>query len=438
MSLPGLVGPGTPIGGTADGTIDIAGPPANPEGTLKLSAADVRVGRDTGLPALTGELSGDWRGNRLALTGLVEGFGRADAKLTADRPLRLSVSPLTLDLPQDEPVAATLSWAGEVRPLWDLVAFEDQLTGKGALTLDAKGTLVKPEIRGQMTLESGEYENFCSGTLLQDVHARVDGDAGRVVWSEVGATDGADGRIRAAYPFSAVPTPLYVLYQARDGFGALMVTVIFAAYAAGVVASLFLAGHVSDWLGRRRMAAVAVAVNMASGALFLAWPSVTGLIAGRVISGISIGMLTATATAYLSELHAAAHPGRPCTRAEMVATTANLGGLGFGPLLAGFLAQYVGDPLRLPYLVAEALMLVGAISLALAPETVTRPGNRPAYRPQRVSVPVVSRSLFFAAGAAAAAQFALFGLFASPAPGVLPYFGIRGCVRDCPIFWLPW
>ena len=107
------------------------------------------------------------------------------------------------------------------------------------------------------------------------------------------------------------------------------------------------------------------------------------------------------------------------TRAEMVATAANLGGLGFGPLLAGFLAQYVGDPLRLPYLVAEALMLVGAISLALAPETVTRPGNRPAYRPRRASVPVVSRSLFFAAGAAAAAEFALFGLFTSLAPGVI-------------------
>ena len=209
--------------------------------------------------------------------------------------------------------------------------------------------------------------------------------------------------------FSAVPTPLYVLYQARDGFGPLMVTVIFAAYAAGVVASLFLAGHVSDWLGRRRMAAVAVAVNMASGALFLAWPSVTGLIAGRVISGISIGMLTATATAYLSELHAAAHPGRPRTRAEMVATTANLGGLGFGPLLAGFLAQYLGDPLRLPYLVAEALMLVGAISLALAPETVTRPWNPPAYPPQRVSRPVGSGSLFFAAGGAAAAESGAFG-----------------------------
>src|SRR5260370_602805 len=33
--------------------------------------------------------------------------------------------------------------------------------------------------------------------------------------------------------FSTIPAPLYVLYQARDHFGALLVTVIFAAYAVG-------------------------------------------------------------------------------------------------------------------------------------------------------------------------------------------------------------
>jgi MFS family permease len=199
--------------------------------------------------------------------------------------------------------------------------------------------------------------------------------------------------------FSAVPAPLYVLYAARDGFGPLMVTVIFAAYAAGVIASLFLAGHLSDWLGRRRMAATAVAVNLVAGVLFLTWPTVPGLLIARVISGISIGMLTATATAYLSELDAA--------------------GLGFGPLVAGFLAQYVADPLQVPYLVFEALMLIGLAVLALVPETVPRPPARPAYRPQRVSVPADQRPLFFAAGAAAAAGFALLGLFTSLAPGFI-------------------
>ena len=91
--------------------------------------------------------------------------------------------------------------------------------------------------------------------------------------------------------------------------GTLLVTIIFSVYALGVAVSLFLAGHISDWLGRRRMVATAVGVNMLSGVAFLAWPAAPGLIVGRVISGISIGMLTATATAYLSELHAAARPG---------------------------------------------------------------------------------------------------------------------------------
>ncbi len=220
-----------------------------------------------------------------------------------------------------------------------------------------------------------------------------------------------------AMAFSTVPAPLYVLYQARDHFGALMVTVIFAAYAVGVIASLFLAGHVSDWLGRRRIVAVALAVNMASGLVFLAWPAVPGLIIGRVISGVSIGMLTATATAYLSELHAAARPGQPAARAEMTAAAANLGGLGLGALLAGVAAQYASAPLRLPYLVAEVLMLAGAIALAAVPETVRAARPRPRYRPQRVSIPAAHRSLFYAAGLAAAAEFALFGLFTSLAPG---------------------
>jgi MFS family permease len=219
--------------------------------------------------------------------------------------------------------------------------------------------------------------------------------------------------------FSALPAPLYVLYQARDHFGAIMVTVIFAAYAIGVAASLLLVGHVSDWLGRRRMVAAAVAVNMLSGVVFLAWPSVPGLIAGRVVSGISIGMLTATATAYLSELHTSARPAAPPARAEIAATAANLGGLGLGALLAGLLAQYAAAPLQLPYLVSEALMLAGAIALAAVPETVERPYPRPAYRMQRVAVPAAHRSVFYAAGFAAAGAFALFGLFTSLAPGFL-------------------
>src|SRR4051794_41785099 len=52
--------------------------------------------------------------------------------------------------------------------------------------------------------------------------------------------------------FSTIPTPLYAIYQRRDGVPTYVITVIFASYAVGGMASLYLAGHVSDWLGRRR------------------------------------------------------------------------------------------------------------------------------------------------------------------------------------------
>ena len=85
----------------------------------------------------------------------------------------------------------------------------------------------------------------------------------------------------AVLAFSTVPTPLYAIYQARDGFSTFLITVIFAAYAVGVVLALFLAGHVSDWLGRKRALIPALLLSLFSAGLFL----VTFLIAALVVNG---------------------------------------------------------------------------------------------------------------------------------------------------------
>jgi hypothetical protein len=103
----------------------------------------------------------------------------------------------------------------------------------------------------------------------------------------------------------------------------------------------------------------------------------------------------------------------------VLATTANLGGLGLGPMVAGVLAATVAAPLAVPYVVFLVLLVLGAAGVALAPETVDPPRPRPAYRPQRVMVPATSRGRFFGAGAGAFAAFAAFGLFTSLAPGFL-------------------
>ncbi|MDA0138785.1 MFS transporter [Solirubrobacter deserti] len=223
----------------------------------------------------------------------------------------------------------------------------------------------------------------------------------------------------AVLAFSTVPTPLYAIYQARDGFSTFLITVIFAAYAVGVAGALFFAGHVSDWLGRRRTLVAALLLALVSAAVFLLWDTLPGLLVGRVLSGLAVGVVTATSTAFLVELHLAQRPGTSPKRAQIVATTANLGGLGLGPIVAGVLAETVASPLTVPYAVFAALLVVAVIAVALAPETVTRPQRRPAYRPQRVAVPAAARGSFFSAAAGAFVAFAAFGLFTSLAPSFL-------------------
>jgi MFS family permease len=219
--------------------------------------------------------------------------------------------------------------------------------------------------------------------------------------------------------FSAVPTPLYVIYQHRDHFSTLMITVVYAVYAIGVIVSLFLGGHVSDWVGRRRMLAPAIAVNVLSAVLFIAFPSLAGLIVARIVSGVSIGLTTGTATAYLAELHIGAGGAPGGRRPQVVATAANLGGIGVGPLGAGLLAQFVPSPLVVPYLIFGGILLVLALAILLAPETASLPDPRPTWRPQRVVIPVHARGTFFAATGAAAAAFAVYGVFNSLMPGFL-------------------
>jgi MFS family permease len=221
----------------------------------------------------------------------------------------------------------------------------------------------------------------------------------------------------ATMAFSTVPTPLYPLYMSKDGFSTFMVTVVFAVYAVGVVVSLVLAGHVSDWVGRRKILVPAIVLELVAAALFLTGTSLPVLLTARFVTGLGVGMITATATAHLQELHAAHRPGASAHRFELVSTSANIGGLGVGPLVAGFLAQWVALPLRTPYLVFAGLLVLSLVAVVLAPETVEERLVRPAYRPQRISVDHADRAGYLAAAAGAFASFAVFGLFTSVAPG---------------------
>ena len=213
---------------------------------------------------------------------------------------------------------------------------------------------------------------------------------------------------------TTLPTPLYVIYQSQWHFSSGIVTIIFASYAAGVLGALLLAGRSSDQIGRRPVLAAALAFSAISAVVFILAPSLGWLFVGRILSGLSAGLVTGTATAALTETY----EGSSTRRASMVATAANMGGLGLGPLIAGLFAQYAPSPTVLVFEVDLVVLAVAAIGLLAVPETVTG-RQKLDLRFTGLGIPVVGRSEFIAAGVAGFAAFTLLGLFTSLAPSFL-------------------
>ena len=231
---------------------------------------------------------------------------------------------------------------------------------------------------------------------------------------------GVPGRVAfwlLAFVFAAtmlgttLPTPLYDIYQAQWHFSAAIVTVTFAVYAAGVLLTLLLTGRASDQAGRKPVLAAALGCSALSTVVFILAPNVWVLMAGRILSGFSAGLMTGTATATLTELI----PASASRRASLVATAANMGGLGLGPLIAGLFAQYGPHPTVLVFQVYLAVLAAAGLCLFLVPETVS-PRRRPAIRFAGLGIPERGRGEFIAAGVAAFAAFSLLGLFAGLAP----------------------
>ncbi|WP_407289060.1 MFS transporter [Streptomyces sp. BP-8] len=236
-------------------------------------------------------------------------------------------------------------------------------------------------------------------------------------------TDRADGKRALGYPAAAgvfavgmagttLPTPLYGLYREQLGFSELMVTVVFAVYALGVITVLLLAGNVSDETGRRPVLLCALGLSAASALCFLFEGGLPLLLVGRVLSGFAAGLFSGAATAAVLEL---AKPGQEA-HAGFAATAANMGGLGCGPLLSGLLAQYTPWPLALPFLVHLVLVAMAAAVTWFLPETVAHPHRPRTLRPQGLRVPPEVRGVFGPSAVAAFAGFALLGLFTAVAP----------------------
>ncbi len=153
----------------------------------------------------------------------------------------------------------------------------------------------------------------------------------------------------AVMAFSTVPTPLYTIYQARDGFSTFLITLIFAAYAVGVMSSCSSPGMSPTGMGRRRGARPGGAVELSARSSSCVWRELPGpdrrprdqRPVGRRRHGDRDGLRRRAASRRAAR--GIAGTARSCSRRPRTWV-----GSASGPLVAGLLAQTVGAPLTRP------------------------------------------------------------------------------------------
>lgn len=213
---------------------------------------------------------------------------------------------------------------------------------------------------------------------------------------------------------SAIPTPLYPIYQNRFVFSGVMLTWIFALYVFGTLAVLVLIGNLSDNIGRRPVLLLALGSALLGSFVFIGAEGAPGLLVGRTLHGLAVGVFGAAGAATLADLE----PSGDRSCAALFATVANMLGLIAGSLLAGELAQYAPLPLRLPWLVEIALLSIATILIWRLDNDWRRPAPG-WWRPQSFHVPKAMRRLFVAAAAAGFSLSAIMGLFLALVPNLI-------------------
>lgn len=161
-------------------------------------------------------------------------------------------------------------------------------------------------------------------------------------------------------------TPLLVMYREVGDYSALTVNVLLGAYVLGIIPALLIGGPLSDRFGRRRLLVPAAPIGIAGSLILAAGPSsVAMLSAGRVLSGVALGLAMAVGTTWITELSAA---GTGARRASLALTLGFLIGAG----MAGALAQWGPWRTALPYLLHAVVTAVTWLLVRRVPETHPR------------------------------------------------------------------
>lgn len=208
--------------------------------------------------------------------------------------------------------------------------------------------------------------------------ARAETNAGRTVAKRTDATRGTGVARKPRTPectglvFATVAALLLsagwaanhfasVLVVLRDqqNYSPVLVNGAFGIYALGLVPCLLFGGMVADRIGARPVVLVGGFVAALGNLSLLLWHGAAGLMIGRFIVGLGVGLAVSAGTAWAGRLRGASG----VTMAGIVLTS----GFATGPIASGLLAHFLPDSatIAVPFIVSVALSLVAVAASAI-------------------------------------------------------------------------
>ncbi|MFC3058901.1 MFS transporter [Paenirhodobacter populi] len=226
---------------------------------------------------------------------------------------------------------------------------------------------------------------------------------------------------------AGMPSPFYPALQAQIGFSPALLTVIFAIYAVTVLATLLIAGSLSDHLGRRPVLTAGFLILALFALLFGQAGSVSALLGTRALQGVACGVLLSTLSATTVDLEPVQAPGL----AAICNSILPLLGLGAGALISGIALDVLPDAHRTVFDGLAVICLIFAALVWTLPETSPRhEGLWRALLP-RVGIPAPARSSFWRIAPALFASWATGGLYLSLGGQIVAQvFGLHHAVEQ--------
>ncbi|MBY3234462.1 MFS transporter [Rhizobium laguerreae] len=210
---------------------------------------------------------------------------------------------------------------------------------------------------------------------------------------------------------SAAPTPLYRIYEENFSVSPVLITVIFAVYAFALLASLLIAGSISDHLGRKPVIFFALVLEVVAMGLFVVASGPGWLIAARVVQGLATGIAGASIGAALVDVDRA--------KGQIVNSIAPLCGMAVGAVGTSALIQYGPFPMHLVYALLFFAFTLQAAGIWLTGETGgTRPGALGSLIP-RVTIPKQVKRPLFLVTPINIANWTLAGFYLSLVPSLV-------------------